>query len=132
MALKENAPEKEAGELPIVRGIISADPAGYNSQDVQDFSEKFKELMKVNRTYKKIEGENPDRAEEYAEKHEKELDQYEDLKDYNKEIKDISKDINAISQDEEMSPKEKRSEIRKLKKEMTSTAREAFEVLNEN
>lgn len=132
MALKENAPEKEAGELPIVRGIISADPAGYNSQDVQDFSEKFKELTKVNRTYKKIEGENPDRAEEYAEKHEKELDQYEDLKDYNKEIKDISKDINAISQDEEMSPKEKRSEIRKLKKEMTSTAREALEVLNEN
>lgn len=132
MALKDNAPAKELGEMPVIRGIISADPAGYNSQDVQNFSDKFKELTKINRTLKKIEGENPDRAEEYAEKHEKELDQYEDLKDFNKEIKEISKDINAISQDEDMSPQEKRKEIRKLKKEMTSTAKEALEVLSEN
>lgn len=132
MALKDKAPAKELGELPVVRGIISADPAGYNSQDVQNFSDKFKELTKINRTLKKIEGENPDRADAYAEEHEKELDQYEDLKEFNKEIKEISKDINAISQDEDMSPQEKRKEIRKLKKEMTSTAKEALEVLSEN
>jgi hypothetical protein len=129
---KKNAPEKELGELPVVRGIVSPEPTGYNSQDVQEFSEKFKELTKINRTYKKIDGENKDRAADYAEEHGAELDQYDDLKEYNKEIKDISKDINAISQDDDMTPREKRAEIKKLKEEMTSKAKEALEVLHQD
>lgn len=132
MATKNNAPAKEKGEIPVARGIIAREPIGYNSKSVQDFMDQFEELSQKYNTFKKIERENPERADEYAEKHEKELDLYEELKTSNKEIREISREINSIARDEDMSPKEKQKEIRELKKEMTSTAKEALGVFEDN
>lgn len=132
MTTKNNAPAKEKGEIPVARGIIAREPIGYNSKSVQDFMDQFEELSQKYNTFKKIERENPERADEYAEKHEKELDLYEELKASNKEIREISREINSIARDEDMSPKEKQKEIRELKKEMTSTAKEALGVFEDN
>ena len=130
--VKNNAPAKEKGEIPVARGIIAREPIGYNSKSVQDFMDQFEELSKKYNTFKKIEREDPESADEYAEEHEKELDLYEELKASNKEIREISREINSIARDEDMSPKEKQKEIRELKKEMTSTAKEALGVFEDN
>lgn len=130
--VKNNAPAKEKGEIPVARGIIAREPIGYNSKSVQDFMDQFEELSKKYNTFKKIEREDPESADAYAEKHEKELDLYEELKASNKEIREISREINSIARDEDMSPKEKQKEIRELKKEMTSTAKEALGVFEDN
>ncbi|MBO6305471.1 MAG: hypothetical protein J6M62_10410 [Selenomonadaceae bacterium] len=132
MSARDNAPEKETGDLPIIRGVIGKEPIGYNSKSVQSFMDKFDELSQTYNTYKKIEREDPERADGYAEKHEREIDLYEDLKGFNKQIKDISKEINTISQDEDLSPKEKKAQIRELKQEMTTLAQEAMEAINEH
>lgn len=132
MATKNNAPAKEKGEIPVARGIIAREPIGYNSKSVQDFMDQFEELSQKYNTFKKIERENPERADAYAEKHEKDLDLYEELKASNREIREISREINSIARDEDISPKEKQKEIRELKKEMTSTAKEALEVFEDN
>lgn len=132
MSARDNAPEKETGDLPVIRGAIGKEPIGYNSKSVQSFMDKFEELSQTYNTYKKIEREDPDRADSYAEKNEKEIDLYEDLKGFNKQIRDISKEINVVSQDEDMSPKEKKAQIRELKQEMTTLAQEAMEAIRES
>lgn len=130
MVTKNNAPAKETGELPVIRGIVAKEPIGYNSKSVQDFMDGFDQLAQKYNTFKKIEREDPERTDAYAEKNEKEIDLYDELKGHNKEIREISKEINSVAQDEDVSPKEKQKEIRELKKEMTSTAKEALEVFD--
>lgn len=132
MVTKNNAPAKEKGEIPVARGIIAREPIGYSSKSVQDFMDKFEELSQTYNTFKKIEREDTERADEYAERHEKELDLYDELKGSNKEIREISREINSVARDEDISPKAKQKEIRELKKEMTSTAKEALEVFEDN
>lgn len=132
MLSKSNAPAKETGELPIARGIIAKEPIGYGSRSVQKFMDEFEELSKTYNSFKKREREDPERADEYAETHEREIDLYEELKGYNKEIREISKEINSVAQDDDMSPRDKQKEIRELKREMTSTAKEALEVFEDN
>lgn len=129
--LNKNLPEKEMGEKPVLRGFIGKEAIGYNSQSVQKFMDAFKELEETYKTFKKIEKEDPDRADAYAEKHEQEIDLYEELKSFNKEIREISQEINATSKDEDLSPRRKKTEIRDLKKEMTSTAQEANEAIKD-
>ena len=132
MLSKNNAPAKDIGEIPVARGIIAKEPIGYGSRSVQKFMDKFEDLSKTYNSFKKREREDPERADAYAEEHEREIDLYEELKGYDKEIRAISKEINAIAQADDMSPREKQREIRELKKEMTSTAKEALDVFEEN
>lgn len=125
--MKAGTPTREAGEMPVVRGIIGREASGYNSESVQKFMDAFDEVERVHNTLKKLGREDGDRADEYAEKHETDLDRYGAMKSTNKEIRAINKELRKIRIDETLTPDQKRDEMRELRKEMTNMAREALD-----
>lgn len=130
-AIKGDRPAKEAGEKPILRGFIAREPSGYNSMSVQKFMDEFKNAETKERTLAKKEREEAENADEYLEKHQKEIDVYKELKSFNDDIKKTMQKINEVSKDDSLSPSEKRKELRDLRKEMTDTAREALEAVKD-
>ena len=128
---KKNSPEKELGEIPVIRGIVAREPIGWSSKSVQRFSDEFKDLSKVYKTLKLEERQGGNEAEEFIKKHEKELDKYFSVQGLDAEIRSLSQELNTVSSDENLSPAEKKETMRLLRQEMTKTAQEALEVLKE-
>ena len=112
---KKNSPEKELGEMPVIRGIVAREPIGWSSKSVQRFSDEFKDLSKVYKTLNLKERQGGNEAEAFIKKHEKELDQYFSVQGFDAEIRSLSQELNTISADENLSPAEKKETMRLLR-----------------
>ena len=131
MGVKKDAPKKESGDIPVLRGLIARDPTGWNSKSVQEFSDMFAKLSEVKASMNLNMKRGSDQAEEFMRKHEKEIELYEAAAPYSETIKALSKELNETVSDENLSPEAKTERMKSLRKEMTDTAREALKTLKE-
>lgn len=126
---KEDAPAKEWGELPIIRGFVNPEPIGNRSQSVQDYYEMFNDAFGAQTTLNALKKKDYDAALEYEEENTERLNLYEALKPYERKRKAIMDEINKIRYSPlYMSAKEKKAQISELQRELTANAKEALKL----
>ena len=126
---KEDEPEKEWGELPVVRGFVNLEPIGNRSQSVQDYYEMFNDAFGAQTTLNALKKKDYDEALEYEAENLERLNLYEALKPYERKRKAIMDEIDKIKYSPlYMSPKEKKEQISELQRELTANAREALKL----
>lgn len=120
----EKMPSKPASlsDKWVIRGFITRDPVGYNSQSVQNFYDNLSEIKKIHASSEKLKG---DQAKIFKKDNADVLSKYEKAKSYEKSMKKLRESYDSIMINTSMDKYKKRDKIREVEKRMTELARKA-------
>lgn len=122
---------KELSDVPLIKGFVARSPIGGQSQSVNQFYTKKREIDTLYNTFNKFRKEDKEKAKNLKEKN-PQLSLSPKLRKFSTKIRSIDKRIEKIISEKDMNENEKRQAIRDLEESKTALAREANDLIENN
>lgn len=123
---------KELADYPLLRGWVSREVMGNNSESVKRFYKNFYDNSPISKTgistkyksYLEFEKTDPEKAQEYYEENKLAIEAYEFMSDARRDIADLNREIEQV-QDSNLLMEAKKQQIKDLALQMTEVAKQA-------
>ena len=121
-------PESKSSQLPLIGGFFQpTDGNGLIDKAYADMAQ----IERINRTFKDLEEQNPEKAEQYLDKNIQQLDLASAAGKFKKDMGDLNKEERLIQSDRSMTREQKRKELDEIKQMKIEMAKEFMSISRE-